>query len=196
MWQIRPELASNADRLRWNARYSGEFVPQFAPHPLARRALSLPLPAGAALELACGPSGSALLAAAAGLPVTAVDASEVALELLDAEAGRRGLTGLLTLVHADLGDWSPDRGYALVLCTGFWDAAVFAAAQAAVTGGGLIAWEALTEAARRHRPSLPARWCLRDGEPASLLPAQFELVEQHDVGETRRQVLARRRVLG
>jgi SAM-dependent methyltransferase len=196
MWQIRPELASHPDRLRWNARYGGDFVPDFAPHPLAQQALSMRLPAGPVLELACGPSGSALLAAAAGRRVTAVDASDVALELLAAEAARRGLASLLTLTHADLSDYRPDGGYALVLCTGFWDAAVFATAQAAVTGGGLIAWEALTEAARRHRPSLPARWCLRDGEPASLLPAQFELVEQHDVGETRRQVLARRRVLG
>jgi SAM-dependent methyltransferase len=192
MWEIRPELASNADRLRWNARYGGEFVPAFSAHPLAQRALSLPLPAGPVLELACGPSGSALLAAAAGRPVTAVDASEVALELLDAEAGRRGLAGLLTLVHADLGGWRPDRDYALVLCTGFWDAAVFATAQAAVADGGLIAWEALTEAARQRRPSLPARWCVGPGQPASLLAAGFDLLDQHDVRETRRQLLARR----
>jgi SAM-dependent methyltransferase len=196
MSQIRPELASHPDRLRWNARYGGDFVPDFAPHPLARQALSMPLPAGPVLELACGPSGSALLAAAAGRPVTAVDASDVALELLAAEAPRRGLASLLTLTHADLSDYWPEGDYALVLCTGFWDPAVFGTALAVVAGDGLVAWEALTEAARQQRPSLPDDWCLRAGQPASLLPAEFELVDQHDVGETRRQLLARRRVPG
>jgi SAM-dependent methyltransferase len=196
MWQIRPELASHPDRLRWNARYGGAFVPDFAPHPLARQALSTPLPAGPVLELACGPSGSALLAAAEGRAVTAVDASDVALGLLAAEAARRGLTSLLTLTHADLSDYRPEGDYALVLCTGFWDPAVFGTALAVVAGDGLVGWEALTEAARQQRPSLPDDWCLRAGQPASLLPAEFELVDQHDVGETRRQLLARRRVPG
>jgi SAM-dependent methyltransferase len=196
MWQIRPELASHPDRLRWNARYGGDFVPDFAPHPLAQQALSMRPPAGPVLELACGPSGSALLAAAAGRRVTAVDASDVALELLAAEAARRGLASLLTLTHADLSDYRPDGGYALVLCTGFWDPAVFGIALDTVPGDGLVAWEALTEAARQQRPSLPARWCLGPGQPASLLPAGFAVVEARDVRETRRRLLARRRVPG
>ncbi len=196
MWQIQPELTSHPDRLRWNARYGGDFVPDFVPHPLAQQAMSMPLPAGPVLELACGPSGSALRAAAAGRRVTAVDASDVALELLAAEAARRGLGSLLTLTHADLSGYRPDGDYALLLCTGFWDAAVFGTALAAVTGDGLLAWEALTESVRQHRPALPERWCLGAGEPALLLPADFELVDQHDVGETRRQLLARRRVPG
>ena len=79
-------------------------------------------------DLACGPSGSALLAAEQGRRVTAVDVSEVALGLLGAEARRRGLDHLITLVHADLSGWAPEpRSYALVLAIGFWDAAVFAA---------------------------------------------------------------------
>ncbi len=77
-------------------------------------------------DLACGPSGAALLAAEHGRQVTAVDVSEVALGLLGAEAGRRGLGHLITPVHADLSAWAPEpRLYALVLCIGFWDAAVF-----------------------------------------------------------------------
>ena len=94
-----------------------------------RAALALDLPDGPVADLACGPSGSALLAAAQGRPVTAVDVSEVALGLLGQEARRRGLDHLITLVHADLGAWRPEPGrYALVLATGFWDPAVFAAA--------------------------------------------------------------------
>jgi len=169
-------------------------VPSFAPHPLAVRALALDLPDGPVADLACGPSGAALLAATQGRQVTAVDVSEVALWLLGDEARRRGLGGLITLVHADLAAWSGvPRSYALVLCTGFWDRRVFAAAAGAVADGGLLAWEALTAEARRTHPGLPAQWCLAPGEPASVLPPGFTLIDQSDQpGRERRQLLARR----
>ena len=192
MRQIRPELAGHPDRLRWNARYGGDFAPSFTAHPLAVRALSTTLPEGPVLDLACGPSGSALLAAEAGRIVTAVDASDVALGLLAAEARRRHLDGLIRLVHADLASWRPAvSAFALVLCTGFWDRAVFGAAADAVAPGGLLGWEAFTQAARRDRPVLPADWCLGPGEPASLLPPGYEVLSQHDVPATRRRMLAR-----
>ena len=128
------DLAGHPDRLRWNERYGAGFTPSFTPHPLAVAALALDLPAGPVADLASGPSGSALLAAAQGRPVTAVNVSEVALGLLGQEARRRGLDHLITLVHADLGAWRPGPGrYVLVLATGFWDPGVFAAA---VRGGG------------------------------------------------------------
>ncbi len=201
MGQIPPDLAGHPDRLRWNARYSDGFTPSFAAHPLAVVALAAGLPPGPVLELACGPSGSALLAAAAARQVTAVDASDVALGLLGAEADRRGLGGVLTLIHADLASWSPQRDhYALVLCTSFWDGPVFSAAVAAVIEGGLIAWEALTDAARELRPGMPASWCVGAGEPGLLLPADFDLLDQHDVPglpgkpAVKRQLLARRAI--
>jgi SAM-dependent methyltransferase len=182
------------DRIRWNAKYGTGFAPSFRPHPLAVRALALDLPDGPVADLACGPSGAALLAAEQGRRVTAVDVSEVALGLLGAEAGRRGLGHLITLVHADLSAWVPEpRSDALVLAIGFWDAAVFRAAAAAVADDGLLAWEALTTDARRTHLSLPPEWCLAPGEPASLLPPGFTLLDQSEVpGRNRRRMLARR----
>src|ERR1700750_3191641 len=149
------------DRIKWNAKYGTGFVPSFRRHPLAVRALALGLPDGPVADLACGPSGSALLAAEQGRRVTAVDVSEVALGLLGAEARRRGLDHLITLVHADLSAWSAEpRSHALVLVTGYWDVAVFAAAAGAVAGGGLLAWEALTAEARRRHSGLPPEFCI------------------------------------
>ena len=190
-----PGPGDHADRIRWNAKWAAGPAPSFTPHPLAVRALALDLPEGPVADLACGPSGAVLLAAAQGRQVTAVDVSEVALGLLGEEARRRGLSQLVTLVHADLAAWSPEPGrYALVLGTGFWLSAVFAAAAAAVADGGLLAWAALTAEARRAHPELPPQWCLAPGEPASLLPAGFTLIDQSDVpGRARRQMLARRR---
>jgi SAM-dependent methyltransferase len=191
------ERAGQLDRERWNARYRARGPVTFDPHPLAARALSLRLPDGPVADLACGVGGSALLAAAAGRRVTVVDVADVALGLLAQEARRRGLGGLITPVQADLGEWRPVPGsYALVLCTGFWDRAVFAAATGAVAAGGALGWEALTADARRDRPDLPADWCLDPGEPASLLPAGFAVLDQHDVRAAshapRRQLLAQR----
>jgi len=182
------------DRIKWNAKYTSGFVPSFRPHPLAARALALGLPDGPVADLACGPSGAALLAAAQGRRVIAVDVSEVALGLLGAEAKRRGLGHLITLVHADLSAWTPEpRSHALVLATGFWEAAVFAAAAAAVADGGLLAWEAYADDARRTRPGLPPEWCLAPGEPASLLPPEFSVLDQSEIpGRDRRRLLARR----
>lgn len=191
------ELASHADRLRWNARYQASARVSFEPHPLAARALALPLPDGPVADLACGPSGAVLLAAAAGRQVTAVDVSDVALGLLAGEARERGLDGLITLIQADLQAWLPaPRSYALVTCTGYWDRPLFTAAAAAVASGGVLAWEALTADARRVRPGLCADWCLQPGEPTSLLPASFTVLDAADLpgGQhlPRRSLLARR----
>lgn len=192
--RVPPGLAGHPDRLRWNAKYGD--APALSPaHPLMERALSLGLPDGGVLDLASGPSGSALLAAEAGRDVTAVDVSEVALERLGTEARRRGLASLITLVQADLGGWRPRRpGYALVLCTGFWDRAVFGRATGAVLPGGLLAWEAFTGDARRDRPRLPAEWCLGPGEPASLLPDGFTVLQPPPTTRAtgKRRLLARR----
>jgi SAM-dependent methyltransferase len=192
MRDVPGDLASHPDRLRWNTRYE-RLEASFDPHPLAAEALSLPLPDGPVADLACGASGSALLAAAAGRRVIAVDVSEVALDLLASEARRRGLSDLIIPVQADLEAWRPPGSFALVLCFGYWDRAVFAAAADTVTAGGALAWEAFTVEARVARPGLPARWCLGPGQPASLLPAGFAVLAQHDLPDgARRRMLARR----
>jgi SAM-dependent methyltransferase len=197
---VPDDLTGHPDRLRWNERYtSGAYAASFEVRPLAEQALALSLPEGPVLDLACGPSGCALLFAAHGRQVTAVDVSDVALGLLAAEARRRGVEDFITVVHADLPSWRPPSGlvYALVLCTGYFDRAVFAVAAGAVAAGGLLGWEAFTLAARHDRPWIPAEWCLGPGEPATLLPAGFEVMSQEDVGSepaARRRLVARRRL--
>ena len=121
----------------------------------------------------------------------------MALDLLAAAARRDGVADLITLVHADLRTWQPVPGqYALVLCTGYWDRAVFGPAARAVAPGGVLAWEAYPAAARARKPSLRPEWCLAPAEPASLLPPGFQVTEppnglksEHAV---RRSLLARR----
>ena len=199
MGDMQADLAGHPDRLRWNARYEGGSGRSFDPHPLATAALDLSLPEGPVADLACGLSGSALLTAAAGRAVTAVDVSEVALDLLAEQARRRGLDALITCVQADLAAWRPPPGrYALVLCTGYWDRGLFPVAAAAVAAGGALGAEAFTSQAREVRPGLNPEWCLEPGEPTSLLPAGFAVLEARDLpggehGATRRLLAQRRR---
>jgi hypothetical protein len=69
----------------------------------------------------------------------------------------------------------------------------FRAAAGAVADGGLLAWEALTADARENHPGLPPEWCLKPGEPASLLPPGFRVLDQSEVPvRNRRRMLARR----
>jgi hypothetical protein len=47
--------------------------------------------------------------------------------------------------------------------------------------------------AARTRPALPPEWCLAPGEPASLLPSEFSVLDQSEIpGRDRRRLLARR----
>jgi SAM-dependent methyltransferase len=194
MVQVDPALAGHPDRVRWNARYSGGFCASFRAHPLVLQALSMPLVAGSVLDLASGPSGSALFAARAGRQVLAVDASDVALDMLAQEAERRRLTALTTLVQADLGVWRPEADTcALVLCTSYWDRELFPLAARAVRPGGLLAWEAYTVGALHLKPGFSRGWCVDAGEPASLLPAGWQILTLTDSADgARRRLLAKR----
>jgi hypothetical protein len=58
-----------------------------------------------------------------------------------------------------------------------------------VAAGGVLGWEAFTAEARRARPGLCDDWCLEPGEPASLLPAGFEILDERDVPESAKRTL-------
>jgi hypothetical protein len=141
-----------------------------------------------------------------------VDVSEVALDLLGRAARQDGVADLITLVHADLAGWRPEPGqYALVLCTGFWDRAVFGPVTAGVMSGGVLGWQAYTARSQKPVHSTSA-YCPGSGrhpassmtvKPASLLPPGFTVMELPDETEPpdemdagcpdRRSMLARRR---
>lgn len=74
----------------WNHIWRERAANDLQPDPWLLRVLPL-LPAGRALDVACGRGRNALLLAERGYAVTAVDNSEEALAQLAAEARRRGL---------------------------------------------------------------------------------------------------------
>ncbi len=181
------------EREKWNQRFAAA-APGFLPHPIVTELRPRIAPGARVLELASGPSGSALALAAAGADVTAVDISDVALTRLATAAAQRGLH--VTVANHDLSAWTPPAAaFALVFATRFWDAAVFARAAAAVAPGGTLAWETFTLAEQRYRPSFAPEFCLQAGEPASLLPAGWvvEVLRELDDGASAtRRLIARR----
>lgn len=179
-------------REHWNERYRAS-VPAFAAHPLAVRALASGAPDGPVLELACGPSGSALALAAAGREVTAVDVAEVALDQLAEEAVRRGLSSRVRCVHADVTASVPDGRFALVLATRFWDAGAFRLACGSVAAGGMLGWEAL--AVDRDLAGEPPRFRVRHGELGARLASGFTVLAEEFTDDGRHStstLLARR----
>jgi 2-polyprenyl-3-methyl-5-hydroxy-6-metoxy-1,4-benzoquinol methylase len=175
-------------RAKWNDRFRAA-TPDFAPHPILS---ALPALGDTALELACGPSGTALALAAAGVRVTAIDVSDVAIAQLTAEAARRHLQIDARVDDLERDHWEAPGTYALVLATRYWDPRVFRAAARVVAVNGVLAWETFTLAEQQRRPTFSARFCLGDLEPASLLNDQFTIlsVTEHD---TTRRLIARRR---
>jgi hypothetical protein len=193
-------IVDHPDRARWNAKYAQAGRPAFTVHPLVAAALAVGVPAGPVAEWACGSSGNALALAAAGCEVAAVDVADLALDFLEAEAERRGLTSRISCVHADLETWQAPLGaYALVLCVNYWSPTVFAAACTALAPAGLLAWQAWASDPEKAEAVKHPDWYLRPGEPASLLPAGFTVVISEDLpghhGPARR-LLARRAAAG
>ncbi|HEV2690139.1 MAG TPA: methyltransferase domain-containing protein [Bryobacteraceae bacterium] len=77
--------------LQWNLRYrAGEQLFE-TPAPLVER-FAAELPAGDALDLACGPGRNALYLAQQGWRVTAIDGSPIAIGILRARARDKQLT--------------------------------------------------------------------------------------------------------
>ncbi|MCX2954531.1 class I SAM-dependent methyltransferase [Lentzea sp. NEAU-D7] len=181
---------AHPDRVRWNGKHEVA-VATFAPHPLVDCALEVGLVPGPVLELACGMSGSALELAGRGRQVTAVDVSDVALIRLMTEARRRGVAEHINPINCDLLAFAPrDQAFALVLTTFYWDRSVFGRACAAVMPNGMLAWEAVASEEDGFRRD----WTVGPGEPASLLPQRFEVVEQRTMigsNHRSRRLLAR-----
>jgi tellurite methyltransferase len=155
----------NADK--WEQRYgSGEAALQ-PPHPLVMRAAEL-LPAGYALDLACGLGRHALALAARGWEVLAVDRSLAALAQLDDHAVAQKLK--VATLQADLEsepfELKPDS-FDLIVMTCYLQRDLFVTLREALRVGGLfVAVIALVDDHPHVKP-MNLAFLLQPGELAS-----------------------------
>ena len=133
-----------------------------APEPAAIVTELLPLlPLGPALDVACGTGRHTLLLASRGQGVTAVDGSEVALDILERRARLakqetarvhekrqvRAAGKGVQLVHADLEQVRLcAKAFSLILCVNYLQRSLFRQMEGALEPGGTLLFETYTRA--------------------------------------------------
>ncbi len=165
---------NNPDADKWDERYSSGEATLQPTHPLVLRAADL-LPAGRALDVACGLGRHALALAARDWHVTAVDVSSVALSRLSDNA-------LIETIHADLTAnelaFSP-ASYDLIVMTNYLQRDLFAALRPAVRVNGLfVAVIAMVDDDPQLKPMNPT-FLLQSGELAGYF-ADWELIHNRE----------------
>jgi 2-polyprenyl-3-methyl-5-hydroxy-6-metoxy-1,4-benzoquinol methylase len=156
-----------SERSKWEARYGDRAdatISEPASLLVEHRAL---LPAGRALDVACGAGRNALWMAREGFAVDAIDIAHAGLRRLTVGARREGLS--VHAVQADLEDFPlPAERYAVVVNTLYLQRSLFPALRRAVTPGGVIVFETfLRQQASIGHPRNPAYLL----EPAELRAA-------------------------
>jgi SAM-dependent methyltransferase len=129
------------------------------------------LPAGRALDVACGDGRNALWLARQGFAVDAVDVAFAGLARLAAAARREGL--VVRPIQADLEQFPlPSERYAVVVNCRYLQRTLFPALRGAVQPGGVIVFETfLREQARIGHPRNPA-FCSRPASCARVRDVQ------------------------
>jgi tellurite methyltransferase len=151
----------SASATEWDARHlEAAQKPPAEPASIVCEWLPL-LPAGPALDLACGTGRHALLLAGRGQPVTAMDWSGMALDVLESRAQQatlavsRAFAGEMSkphergirLVHANLEEIRlPDAAFTVVLCVQYLQRSLFSQMVRALRPGGVLLFETFTVA--------------------------------------------------
>ena len=168
------------DRIQWNERYrqgqgptSGRANYRLEPYAAHVDALAAAVRARGetptALDVACGPGGTALWLARRGWRVTGVDVSEEALEKARFMVAEAGVADRCTFLQVDLDHWRPPAESAdLVTCFYFLDRSLWPALRDAVKPGGLFIQETFNINRHERRPASNADHLLRPGELLSL----------------------------
>jgi tellurite methyltransferase len=144
------------------------------------------LPSGPALDLACGTGRHTLLLASQGMPVTAIDWSGTALDILEDRAHKAkirvcredsaGLTDFpmrgIRLIQANLEEIRlPPASFSLILCLQYLQRFLFAQMVSSLQPGGVLLFETFTRAQLNYGggPRNPAH-LLEPGELRTAFP--------------------------
>jgi tellurite methyltransferase len=173
---------------KWDAKHRAAAENEAAETASIVRELLPLLPHGPALDLACGTGRHALLLAARNQPVTAVDGSNVALEIL-AERARAAHLAVdlaagpeitaetrpqhIRIVRSDLETAIlPEKSFALILCIHYLQGSLHPQIERALLPGGTLVFETYTRAQLEFAggPRDPA-FLLESGELRSAFPS-------------------------
>ncbi|RME45071.1 MAG: class I SAM-dependent methyltransferase [Chloroflexi bacterium] len=164
------------DRVRWNERYR-RHKPFFEPARLLVEHAGL-LRGGRALDLACGMGGNAFFLARHGYRVDAVEISEVALEIAQTEARRRGLAVNWVQARAEHLPLSAPA-YDCIVVFRFLVRSVMDELQRLLKPGGILFYETFNLRRLDTHPDFNPDYLLKVGE----LSAWFEALEAITAGD-------------
>lgn len=122
------------------------------------------LPGKRALDLACGTGRNAVFLAMAGFDVTAIDILPDALARTRDLAARHGVTVRTIVRDLEQPGVLDDQQADLIVVVRYLERSLFPAIAAALTPGGLLAYETFTEAQRHLGHPRNPRFLLRPGE--------------------------------
>lgn len=180
----------DADRTRWDTRWSDRPVYAPEPPPTLGDHLDLVPSRGRALDVACGQGTHAVWLAWRGLEVVGVDVSPVAITRARELAAHQGVAGRCTFVVADLDHGLPveaDGDYAVVLCHRFRDPKLYPLLRERLSSPGVLA---VTVLSRVGRPASDSSFLAEPGEAVEIA-GDLDVVHLHE-GGGEAEVVARR----
>jgi len=179
-------VRSEDAKKKWDAIYGGEGQAGEAARVLAENSHLLP-ERGRALEVACGRGANALMLARLGLQVDAWDISAVAIESLQTEADRQGLT-----VQGEARDimQQPPRTdrYDVIVVSHFLERGLLPLLTRALRPQGLLFYQTFTRTRVSERGPSNPEYRLADNELLDLCAGMRVLVyrEEGRVGDVQR----------
>jgi SAM-dependent methyltransferase len=159
---------SDAERLRWEARYREEGIRLMAPSSLVTALDDLLPRHGRALDLAGGTGRHALWLARRGLDVTLADIAKTATILAAEQAQAAGLPLHTAVVDADT-DLLPDGPWDLILTFHYLNRSLFPVLPGLLSLGGLLVVVQPTRTNLERHPHPSFAYLLADGELPSLV---------------------------
>jgi tellurite methyltransferase len=163
---------SQADILRWDAKYAGENKPCSA-EPDAELITYAPLfpQNGRALDLACGTGKNALFLAQQGLDVDAIDGSVEALNRLRASVQSSGVAQRIQILQADLDNYVlPESHYDLILVVRYLKQNLLSDLVAALKPGGILVYKTFNRNILKQRPGFNLAYTIETDELIEAFP--------------------------
>ena len=169
---------SEADRLRWEARYRAPDLPVREPAPFLTGLHELLPRAGRALDVAGGAGGNAIWLAQRGLRVTICDISESALALAQRAAHAAGVELETQQVDLEL-EALPSGPWDLIVSFDHLERALFSRWPEVLAPGGLLVFAQPTRSNLERHAKPGSTHLLEDGELPGLLQG-LELVRYEE----------------
>jgi SAM-dependent methyltransferase len=157
MTQVTDEenkMSQHPDAVKWNGRYQsdGDYRQKRYPSHLLQAFVHLLPKNGVVLDAAAGTGTNALFVAQQGVPVVALDISEVGLSLLRQRAAELGV-GVDTAVFDLTQPYFPSNCVDAILNFRFLERAALAAYRQALRPGGLLFFETFVHVGEGETPS-------------------------------------------